>query len=57
MNFSTSHKCECEKDWTGENCDVFDPCSSVPCQDKGICIADQKNGYVCSCFTGYSGKK
>ena len=52
-----SYKCECENNWTGKDCDILDKCMGLTCNNKGMCIPIGKDQYVCSCFTGFSGKK
>ncbi|XP_035672960.1 neurogenic locus notch homolog protein 1-like [Branchiostoma floridae] len=42
--------------WMGDDvvCEEFDECTSVPCQNGGIC-EDEVNAYNCNCAPGYVG--
>jgi len=35
-------------------CNVFDSCSSSPCQNGGSCV-NAVNNFICTCVTGFSG--
>ncbi|XP_052237207.1 protein jagged-1a-like isoform X3 [Dreissena polymorpha] len=51
---ATNYLCECDRNYTGVNCDTaITPCSSNPCV-HGDCYAGPRD-YICSCKTGYQG--
>ena len=54
----TSSYCECNRNWSGERCDVFDPCRNPnPCLNNGVCLKTLHDSYVCSCKGGFTGPK
>ncbi|XP_052775175.1 protein draper-like isoform X2 [Mya arenaria] len=49
------YKCNCNDSWIGDQCDVFDHCSSNPCENNGTCEISQNtthSSYKCQCMTG-----
>lgn len=48
--------CSCSDDWTGENCEVFIPCSSSPCLNNGTCDNfEDFSDFTCSCSNDHTG--
>jgi hypothetical protein len=48
--------CKCSYGWTGPNCEIPDPCLSMPCKNNGTCY-NLNNGaeYGCLCDKKYPG--
>ncbi|XP_072021860.1 uncharacterized protein [Amphiura filiformis] len=52
----TTSVCSCPVGYTGQLCEIqyFDPCSSTPCLNNGVCTSH--NSYLtCKCQTGFQG--
>ena len=47
--------CICKPGYTGDNCSVYVPCQSKPCQ-HGECMALPNADYKCTCELGYTGR-
>ena len=49
--------CSCIGPYTGDHCEIFDPCILSPCQNEGVCVFNLSipHGYSCECSMGYSG--
>nr|XP_031840166.1 sushi, von Willebrand factor type A, EGF and pentraxin domain-containing protein 1-like isoform X1 [Nomia melanderi] len=52
----TSHRCECNDGYTGEDCSTrVDHCSSLPCRNNGKCFNEISN-YTCACPVPFTGR-
>ena len=40
--------------YSGEFCDLFNPCANNPCLNGGNCLISAST-YCCNCLPGYSG--
>ncbi|KAG7260084.1 hypothetical protein CRUP_035229, partial [Coryphaenoides rupestris] len=49
------YQCVCQPGFSGATCEVSDPCSSAPCQNKAHCHS-QSGDFVCTCSDEYEGK-
>ncbi len=49
--------CECEAGWTGELCELADPCAGFGCENGGTCVADGGGGARCDCPAGFEGER
>ncbi|XP_060577467.1 delta-like protein 1 [Ruditapes philippinarum] len=55
INIRGGFKCECEKGFTGSQCDILiDRCEQSLCQNNATCVMGNSN-YSCQCPNGYSG--
>ncbi|XP_072048614.1 uncharacterized protein [Amphiura filiformis] len=56
---SSTYVCQCTPAYTGRNCEnrvVFiDPCSRLPCLNRGTCYALSQTDYRCVCTTEFGG--
>ena len=52
-----AYNCSCVNDYFGSNCQYFDVCASMPCQNGGECSIDQSNFnlFMCMCADGFTG--
>ena len=51
----TSWACQCPSGWSGEYCELFDPCNGLQCGLNGECAVTSLDVAVCQCDDGYSG--
>ncbi|XP_072042533.1 uncharacterized protein [Amphiura filiformis] len=52
----TTSVCSCPVGYTGQLCEIqyFDPCSSTPCLNNGVCTS-HNSYFTCKCQTGFQG--
>ncbi|XP_039268009.2 uncharacterized protein LOC120343009 [Styela clava] len=50
------YKCECDDEYTGEECGILDTCFDRPCLNNGSCMITDY-GFNCSCSEGFKGNK
>jgi hypothetical protein len=49
--------CRCAKGYRGNYCELpDDPCSSNPCNNRGICSVSKNHEYSCLCYAAFTGK-
>jgi Notch-like protein len=51
----TSFRCICQRNYTGNNCEVFDICSINPCKNNGLCSFTAPANFICNCTSKYFG--
>ena len=51
----TSFRCSCPRNYTGNNCEIFDICSINPCKNNGLCSFTAPANFVCNCTSKYFG--
>eukprot|EP01047_Picozoa_sp_COSAG01_P049663 COSAG01_NODE_4944_length_4602_cov_10.905841_1_plen_1050_part_00 len=59
-NFDDSdrYSCDCTEGWSGQSCEISDPCIiERPCENGGTCrdVSTNGAGYVCDCPVGFAG--
>ena len=59
---SRQGKCDCERGWIGEFCEIRDPCvdSEIgPCQNNAVCVTTPEDApfYECQCLDGFVGDR
>lgn len=58
LNTHGSYSCFCKTGFYGQNCEIFDPCRSMPCIHGGTCTIKESYPYwQCTCPLSYIGKK
>jgi len=50
--------CVCEDGWKGVNCNKYDECYNITCENDGICVLNEDTGNAtCDCLPGYYGDR
>ena len=47
--------CSCFDNWSGDSCNIFDPCEPSPCLNDGICRKSEEGLFTCECQNDFSG--
>eukprot|EP00300_Choanocystis_sp_HF-7_P021803 c20903_g1_i1.p1 GENE.c20903_g1_i1~~c20903_g1_i1.p1 ORF type:complete len:938 (+),score=93.91 c20903_g1_i1:111-2816(+) len=56
-----SGQCQCQRPYSGAQCEVYDPTLDTACAElhfcsgRGLCHETHR-GFICACFVGFSGK-
>ena len=55
-------KCDCERGWMGEFCEIGDPCINTdvnPCHNNAVCVTTPEDApfYECQCLDGFVGDR
>lgn len=53
-----SYNCSCTDGYFGSNCQFFDICTTMPCENGGECFTDQSNlnRFICVCPDSFTGQ-
>lgn len=62
INEVNKYVCMCPEEFVGEHCQIQalssaeDPCSTIACQNGGVCLVNGDSRVVCSCQPGWQGE-
>lgn len=62
INEVNKYVCMCPEEFVGEHCQIQalssaeDPCSTIACQNGGVCVVNGDSRVVCSCQPGWQGE-
>ena len=57
MTSGTSFICSCHNEFSGQRCEIRDPCIQNPCMNGGQCSSNGMGGFNCICLQSFTGQR